>query len=151
MRDLQGGLGMTADSAAIAASLYASLLREQTYVIMLRPNPDAPEQASRDELRIRHHEFLVSLERQGILVGAGPFADHGERSSGSGMIIIRAGSRDDAAQIAASEPYTKAGLRLSDIVPWQRNEGSVRLEIRLADGIMRIDDRVYTLQKRAEP
>jgi uncharacterized protein YciI len=149
-RDIKGGSGMTADSAARAASLNASLSREQTYVLMLRPNLDAPELASRDELRIRHHEFLVGLERQGILFGAGPFVDRGEKPSGSGMIIIRAESREEAARIAAEEPYTKAGLRLIDIVPWQRNEGSMRLEIRLADGFLRIDERVYTLQKQAD-
>ena len=140
---------MGADSAARAASLYASLSREQTYVLMLSANPHAPELANRDELRIQHHEFLVRLEQDGVLFGAGPFVDRGERPSGSGMIIIRAESREDAARIAGEEPYTKAGLRLIDIVPWQRNEGSIRLEIRLADGVLSIDKRVYSLQRQS--
>ena len=52
-----------------------------------------------------------------------------------------------AARIGGQEPYTNAGLRLMDIIPWQRNEGSLRLELRLADGVLKIDERTYRLQK----
>lgn len=116
---------------------------------MLSASPHAPPVANRDELRIKHHEFLVRLEQDGVLFAAGPFVDHGEKPSGSGMIIIRAESREHAARIAGEEPYTKAGLRVIDIVPWQRNEGSIRIEIRLADGVLRIDDRFYSLERRS--
>jgi hypothetical protein len=34
-----------------------------------------------------------------------------------------------------------------DIIPWQRTEGSIRLELRLADGVLKIDERIYHLQK----
>jgi hypothetical protein len=34
-----------------------------------------------------------------------------------------------------------------EIIPWQRNEGSLRLELRLADGVLKIDERTYNLQK----
>lgn len=140
-----------ADAAAQVALITSSLNREQAYVLMMRPNPDAPPPASRDQLRIEHHEYLLDLERCGILFAAGPFADRGEKPSGSGMIIIRAASRDEATRIGHQEPYTKSGLRLMDVIPWQRNEGTLKLELRLADGVLKIDDRVYKLSKSDQP
>ena len=63
------------------------------------------------------------------------------------MIIIRAPSRAEATRIGHEEPYTRNGLRLMDVLPWQRNEGTLKLELRLADGVLKIDDRTYTLTK----
>jgi uncharacterized protein YciI len=137
---------MTSPAKQVAA-ITASLAREQTYVLMMRPNPDAPPIESRDPLRIEHHGYLLDLERRGILFAAGPFADRGEKPSGSGMIIIRAASHEDAARIGSQEPYTRDGQRLMDVLPWQRNEGTLKLELRLADGVLKIDDRTYTLTK----
>ncbi len=142
---------MSQDLAQQVAALSTSLSREQCYLLMMRPNPDAPPDLllgdSREQLRIRHHDYLVDLERRGIIFAAGPFADIGEKPSGSGLIIIRAADREEAARIGGQEPYTHAGLRLMDIIPWQRNEGSLRLELRLADGVLKIDERTYRLQK----
>jgi uncharacterized protein YciI len=132
-----------------AAAITASLAREQTYVLMMHPNPDAPPPESRALLRIEHHEYLLDLERRGILFAAGPFADRGETPSGSGMIIIRAASREEATRIGHEEPYTRNRLRLMDVLPWQRNEGVLKLELRFADGVLKIDERTYTLSKSA--
>jgi uncharacterized protein YciI len=142
---------MSEDLAQQVAALSTKLSREQCYLLMMKPNPDAPldlpPRVSREQLRIRHHEYLVDLEQRGIIFGAGPFADIGEKPSGSGMIIVRAKNREEAARIGGQEPYTQAGLRVMDIIPWQRTEGSIRLELRLADGVLKIDERIYHLQK----
>lgn len=135
------------DNAQTVQNILASLTREQTYVLMMRPNPEAPQQPSRDELRIEHHTYLLELERSGQLFAAGPFADLNEKPTGSGMIIIRAQSRADAAEIGAREPYTRAGLRIMEVLPWQRNEGTLRIELRFADGVLKVDGRTYDLAK----
>jgi len=129
-----------------AAEITRSLSREQNYVLMLRPNPNAPKY-DRNLLRIEHHEYLIDLERQGILFAAGPFADAGEKPSGSGMLIIRAADQAEAARIGRNEPYTREKIRLMEIIPWQRNEGTLKIELRLADGILNIDNRNYSLSK----
>jgi len=144
-KNIRGNL--MANAAEQVAAITGSLAREQTYVLMMRPNPEAPPIESRDLLRIEHHNYLLTLERQGILFAAGPFADRSEKPSGSGMIIIRAPSRAEATRIGHEEPYTRNGLRLMDVLPWQRNEGTLKLELRLADGVLKIDDRTYTLTK----
>lgn len=135
------------DTAQVVQNISSALTREQLYVLMMRPNPEAPQTLARDELRIHHHTYLLDLERSGRLFAAGPFADLGEKPTGSGMIIIRAANHAEAADIGAQEPYTKAGLRIMDVVPWQRNEGTVRIEIRFADGVLKVDGRTYALAK----
>lgn len=97
-----------------------------------------------------HHRYLVDLERRGILFAAGPFVDETGNRVGLGMIIIRAKSTTAARRIALQEPYTKAGQRDMTITPWQRNEGSLRLSLNLADGEMRIDNRTYTLTPKTK-
>ena len=76
-----------------------------------------------DSLAIRkanRPEHLASLESLGeTLVLAGPFtAEDGETMNGS-LIVVEASSLDAARQIAAGDPFAKAGLFANvDIRPW---------------------------------
>lgn len=127
-------------------SLGISLAREQCYVCWMSA-PDNPPRLRKSAVRMRkeHHDYLVELERKGILFGAGPFRDeHGNRV-GVGMLIIRASSTRAAKRIANAEPYTKAGQRVMTVTPWQRNEGCLSLSISFAHGEMSLDDRTWTL------
>jgi hypothetical protein len=36
-------------------------------------------------------------------------------------------------------------MRAMELTPWQRNEGSLNLRIRFADGVVEIDNRSYSL------
>jgi uncharacterized protein YciI len=107
-------------------------------------NPPKPPKPP-DVMRRIHHRYLVDLERRGILFAAGPFVDEKGVRSGMGMIIIRARTTAEATRIANREPYTKAGLRVMTVTPWQRNEGSMRLSVNFADGELKIDGRNYAL------
>ena len=122
------------------------LAREQCYVCWMSA-PANPPRLRKSAARIRkeHHDYLVDLERKGILFGAGPFMDeHGDRV-GVGMLIIRASSTRAAKRIANAEPYTKAGQRVMTVTPWQRNEGCLSLSISFADGELSLDNRTWTL------
>ena len=127
-------------------AIQQSLAREQCWVCWMTPNDEAPPLAlSKDEIRLVHHDYLLDLERRGILFGAGPFVDDKGQRHGAGMIIIRAKNRAEAEAIAFAEPYTKAGQRLMTLTPWQRNEGTVNLCLRFADGVLDVDNRRYKL------
>jgi len=78
-----------------------------------------------------------------VLFSAGPLTDGGK--SHGGLIIVRASDQVSAEAIAAEEPFTKAGLRLTEIIPWQRNEGTINLNVRFSDGVLEIDNRRYGL------
>ena len=122
------------------------LAREQCYVCWMSAPENPPKlRKSRTRMRAEHHDYLVDLERKGILFGAGPFMNEKGERVGVGMLIIRASSTAAAKRIANAEPYTKAGQRVMTVTPWQRNEGTVRLAINFADGELRVDNRSWTL------
>ena len=60
-------------------------------------------------------------------------------------MIFRAANRAEAETLARQEPYTKYGQRDIDIIPWQRNEGSMTVNLRLADGVLKIDKRRWSI------
>jgi len=78
----------------------ADILR---YVIFLKAVPGAK---LTDELLRAHVDHLKALYDRGILELAGPFRDHN-----FGMIVVRAESRDEAVDIAESDPFIIKGYR----------------------------------------
>jgi len=128
------------------AAIQKSLVREQCWVCWMTNNDAAPPLAlSKEEMRLIHHEYLLDLERRGILFGAGPFVDDKGHRHGAGMLLIRAKTRAEAEAIAFAEPYTKAGQRIMTLTPWQRNEGTLNLRLCFADGVLEVDNRRYKL------
>lgn len=130
-----------------------TLTREQCYLCIMRKNQDPPKQTrTPDELRIDHHHYLLDLERRGILFGAGPFRDGDgwAEGHGIGMIVIRAKDREEAEATAFQEPFTKAGWHVMEVVPWMRNEGTVNIQIRFADGVLQVDGRRYGLTQQKQ-
>lgn len=141
--------GARANKSATAlnrASFGIKLAREQCYVCWMS-QPENPPKLRKSPQRIRkeHHDYLVSLERKGILFGAGPFMNEKGERVGVGMLIIRAASTAAAKRIANAEPYTKAGQRVMTVTPWQRNEGCLSLSINFADGELTLDNRSWSL------
>ena len=128
------------------SSFGIKLAREQCYVCWMSA-PENPPRLRKSPTRIRkeHHDYLVDLERKGILFGAGPFMNEKGERVGVGMLIIRANSTAAAKRIANAEPYTKAGQRIMTVTPWQRNEGTIRMAINFADGELSLDNRTWSL------
>lgn len=108
------------------------MLQKQLYVVFTKPTHGlAPVLENLKE----HLEFQCSLERRGIMFGAGPFwADNEEDWHGEGMVIIRAASLAEARRIAAEDPMHKAGARSYTVRPWLLNEGTLTLKITYSDG-----------------
>jgi uncharacterized protein YciI len=92
------------------------------YVILLSPTA----QDRRDMGIIRGHvKHLQELERSGQLVLCGPFSD-----SPGGMVIIRAASRGEAADIAERDPYVISGIRSYELRTWSlSHEGNRHMGI----------------------
>ena len=87
------------------------MLQKQLYVVFTTPtNGLGPVMENIGP----HLEFQVSLEERGIMFGAGPFWNDDETEwLGEEMVIIRAGSLDEAKEIAASDPMHSSGARSS--------------------------------------
>lgn len=61
----------------------------------------------------RHVKYLKELDREKRLVLCGPFVDHK-----GGMVIIKAGSMEEARKIAASDPFVLEGAETFEIRTW---------------------------------
>ncbi len=92
---------------------------------MSNVEPAPKTDKSVDDIRQEHFAYLTNLEARGILFAAGPFIVGDGTRHGAGMMISRAGSIQDADEIAAQEPYRKYGLRTHKPMPWQWAEGAI--------------------------
>ena len=148
-RSKKAGSKKESPTALNRPSFGIKLAREQCYVCWMSAPDNPPKlRKSPEKIRKEHHDYLVDLERKGILFGAGPFMNEKGERVGVGMLIIRAKSTAAAKRIANAEPYTKAGQRIMTVTPWQRNEGTVSLSINFADGELRVDNRSWTLSPK---
>ncbi len=80
-----------------------------------------------------HLAYQQSLELAGKLAFAGPLSDlTGESMQGTGLIVYRANSMDDAREIADADPMHKSGMREYTLRKWLINEGSISLNVGLS-------------------
>ena len=108
------------------------MLQKQLYVVFTTPaNGMVPVMANIEA----HLKFQIELEQKGIMFGAGPFwTDDEKQWLGEGMVIIRAGSLDEAKKIAATDPMHASGARTFRVRPWLLNEGTVTIKVSYSDG-----------------
>ena len=119
-------------SAQDVLNASAGCLQKQMYVYFTKPaNGLGPVMENLEE----HLKFQVEIEQKGIMFGAGPFwTEDEQRWEGEGMIIIRAGSIEEARKIAESDPMHASGARTFTIRPWLMNEGCVTMRVTYSDG-----------------
>ena len=103
------------------------MLRLQLYVVFTRPaNGMQPVM----EMLEQHLEYQISLEKRGIMFGAGPFWTDDELEwRGEGMVVIRAENLAAARAIAAEDPMHASGARTFEVRPWLINEGSLTIKL----------------------
>ena len=107
--------------------LTQGMLRKKLYVILSKGNTDA--ERLKNNLPA-HLEFMIDLEKRGILFASGPL-DGGTR--GDGLTIVRAGSLDEAKQVAARDPFVVHGLRSFEVREWTVMEGSFGIKVNFSD------------------
>jgi hypothetical protein len=81
-----------------------------------------------------HLEHQCAMERDGIMLAAGPHWNDDESSwDGEGTFVIRARSLGHAREIASADPMHRAGARAFKVRPWLINEGSLTMRISFSD------------------
>ena len=88
--------------------------------------------ADLDAVLEEHLAWMLGLEREGHVLASGPITSGPGASAGSGLTVLRAGSSDDAARLAAQDPFVLKGLRTFEIFGWRLMEGA--LTVRLSFG-----------------
>ena len=117
-------------------ALHERMLRKQLWVIITKRV--APPEDVRKHLKA-HLEHQISLEKQGIMYGAGPATVPGETEPAFGLIIIRASDRDEARRIADRDPMHSSGVRTYELYRWSMNEGRLSITLDFSDRSYRLD------------
>lgn len=97
-----------------------------------------PQKAAEDVKAVLpdHLAYLQSLESAGKLMMAGPLSDEtGEEMQGTGMLVLRAASMEEARELAANDPMHISGARAFKLRKWLINEGRVSVSVGLSTGV----------------
>ena len=110
--------------------LTKNMLRKRLYVVLSKGSA-TPEQIS--ALLPQHLEFMIDLEKKGVLFASGPLSDAEGKMRGDGLTIIRAASAAEAHRIAEQDPFVVNKLRTFEVREWTVMEGSLGITVKLSD------------------
>jgi uncharacterized protein len=110
-----------------------ALLGQDYWLVLSTPEPatTAEDIASHVD---SHIAWVLELERSGTVFLSGPLTSGRDVRPGSGVTVLRAGTAEEALQIARRDPFVAAGLRTAEVFGWRLNEGSVQVRVSLGRG-----------------
>ena len=112
-------------SSGSAQELLVRMLGKKLFVVLWRANAGAEIGPVLRE----HLEYMIELERRGVLFASGPLLG----KPGDGLSILRAATIEDARAIAERDPFVTKGLRDFDLREWMLMEGSIGLTLNCSD------------------
>ena len=112
------------------AELMQKMLRKKLYVLLSKPLV-APEKLK--PFLPAHLEYMISLERRGVVFASGPLADGEGPPSGHGLTVLRTKDANEARAIAEADPFVANGLRSFELKEWTVMEGTLSLRVNLSD------------------
>jgi len=110
--------------------LTKTMLRKKLYVVLSKGGA-APEKIA--EHLPRHLEYMIGLEKKGVLFASGPLAEADGKTRGDGLTILRAASAQAAREIAEGDPFVVHGLRSFELREWTVMEGSLGIKVHFSD------------------
>ncbi len=112
------------------AQLTQKMLRKKLYIVLSKPLV-SPELLK--PLLLAHLEYMIGLEKRGIIFASGPLADAEGSPKGEGLTVLRATSAEEARAIAQADPFFRNGLRAFELKEWTVMEGTLGLRVDLSD------------------
>ena len=119
-----------ADAQSRIYELTKTMLRKKLYVVLSKGGA-APERLA--ELLPKHLEYMIGLEKAGVLFASGPLAASDGTTRGDGLTILRAANVEAARKIAEADPFVVNGLRSFELREWTVMEGSLGIKINFSD------------------
>ena len=113
-----------------AAALMQKMLRKKFFAVLSKPLV-APEQLR--PVLAAHLDYMIDLEKRGVVFASGPLADAERPPQGEGLTILRAASAAEARAIAEGDPFFKNGLRTFELKEWTVMEGMLGLRVNFSD------------------
>jgi len=112
------------------AELMRKMLRKKLYVLISKPVVP-PEKLQ--PFLMAHLEYMIALEKRGLVFASGPLSDGEEPPSGHGLTVLRAANAKEARALAEADPFFKSGLRTFELKEWTIMEGTLGLRVNLSD------------------
>ncbi len=112
------------------AQLTQKMLRRKFYAVLSKVSP-TPEKFK--SLLPAHLEYMIGLEKRGVLFASGPLADGAGPPTGAGLTILRTSSMEEARALAEADPFVKNGVRTFELKEWTVMEGTLGLRVNLSD------------------
>jgi len=112
------------------AALTGKMLRRKFYAVLSKASP-TPEKLK--ALLPAHLEYMIALEKRGVLFASGPLADGAGPPTGAGLTVLRVESAAEARALAEADPFVTGGLRTFEIKEWTIMEGTLGLRVNLSD------------------
>jgi uncharacterized protein len=112
------------------AELTRKMLRKKLYVLISKPL--VPPENLKPFL-MAHLEYMIGLEKRGLIFASGPLSDGDGPPSGHGLTVLRAASAGEARALAEGDPFFVNGLRTFELKEWTVMEGALSLRVNLSD------------------
>jgi uncharacterized protein len=126
---------MAASGEERIRQLTSRMLRKKLYVILSKGGA-TPEQIG--AMLPEHLEYMIGLEKKGVLFASGPLADAEGKTRGDGLTVLRAANAEEARTIASADPFVRSQLRTFEVREWTVMEGSLGLKINFSDQSLEI-------------
>ena len=112
------------------AQLTQKMLRRKLYAVLSKASP-TPEKLK--PLLPAHLEYMIGLEKRGVLFASGPLSDGAGPPTGAGLTVLRTASMEEARRLAEADPFVINGLRTFELKEWTIMEGTLGLRVNLSD------------------
>jgi hypothetical protein len=106
------------------------MLRKKLYVILSKGDATAEQIGA---VLPQHLEYMIGLEKQGVLFASGPLTAAAGAPAGDGLTILRAASADEARAVASTDPFVVGKLRTFEVREWTLMEGSFGVKVNFSD------------------
>ncbi|HMG78836.1 MAG TPA: YciI family protein [Xanthobacteraceae bacterium] len=112
------------------ADLTRKMLRKKFYVVLSKPavTPDKLQ-----PYLSAHLEYMIGLEKRGLVFASGPLADGEGPPTGQGLTVLRAKDAGEARALAEADPFFVNGLRTFELKEWTVMEGTLGVRVNLSD------------------
>ena len=121
---------MPAEGEQRIRELTARMLRKKLFVVLSKGSATAEQIAA---TLPQHLEYMIGLERRGVLFASGPLTAAPGRPAGDGLTILRAKDTEEARTLASDDPFVTQGLRSFELREWTVMEGSLGLKVNFSD------------------
>lgn len=126
---------MAASAEERIGQLTKGMLRKKLYVVLSK---GAATQQQIGEVLADHLDYMIGLEKQGVLFASGPLATEPGQPLGDGLTVLRAEDADDARRIAAADPFVIKRIRTFEVREWTVMEGSFGVKLNFSDRTLEI-------------